>query len=111
MSLVASFDVNGLHIQLLRVPPKLMPFYGQKMLHLFEMGTVSPESKKSCYVPEFTSQQAENALEEPAGIFIKLDGSCGMLVRSHNIWTLFTRIDLSLRKKSENVWNHISISG
>lgn len=91
---------GGCHIEIVKVDPKSTAFIGQKLLHLFNMVPLDPKSKKSCYGSDFTSIYAKEAISDPEGIYIKFDGSCGYLAKKSetNIWTMFTRVDLSFDK-------------
>jgi len=58
-----------------------------KMEHIF---TFSEDGKR--YLPQFASKEAEEALKS-GKFFIKVDGSCGALVREKEGWTLYNRFD------------------
>jgi len=76
-------------------------FNGQKIKHPFN--TETSDEGKTYYIPEYLSPDAKDALENPIGIYVKWDGSCGLLRRITDKdgltigWTMFTRLDLSFK--------------
>jgi len=73
-------------------------FSGKKIQHPFETKThMSGKIPISSYTGEFCSPDDKEALENPFGIFVKLDGSNGCVVRIKNGWMFCTRLDLGFK--------------
>lgn len=88
---------------------QLRNFNGGKMQHLF---AVPREQKHRFYLPEFVSKEAEAALcSGKARFFLKIDGSCGALIREKGTWTLYQRYDDAKNRFKESGLpaNHIPL--
>ena len=107
--IVATYNVLGYDVQLIAHPlsstdaRQTIGFDGQKIKHPFETNTdMSGKHPLTSYTSNYCSPDAKEALEMPLGIYVKWDGSCGLL--SRNIdgdntigWTMYTRLDLSFK--------------
>lgn len=77
-------------------------FNGGKMEHIFEF--VSPGGKKAMYAPKYTSEAAAKALNSPdAKWYMKVDGSCGALVKGKEGWEIYSRFDDTKKQFKESL--------
>jgi len=67
-----------------------------KMEHIFEF---DQPGKKAMYLPKYTSQEAEEAMNSFERMYMKIDGSCGALIRNDKgEFDIYARFDDTKKK-------------
>lgn len=67
-----------------------------KMEHIFQFEPMGKRNLK--YTPNYTSDEAKEALNNFEKIYMKIDGSCGALIRTKDGWRIYNRFDDSKNK-------------